>query len=352
MIRMTLPALLLFSCLCFLSCERAIELMPRNEKPTLVVEGMITNQAPPYSILLSFSGNYSRSDTLSANLFINDAIVTIEDDLGNSTICNNVGRGLYLSGDPSFIGTIGRSYKVKVILRDGKQYLSAAETMMPVPAIEKVHVTVDNSFTATRPTRFTISIDAKDPAGTRNYYLWKGLSIAPRKATGVPCGFGCVLGEYCLQEFSSGSANILSDQLIDGNNISKREVMYSPIYWFGKHFIEIKQHSLTQSAFLFWEKYREQVSRTGNIGDPLPAPLEGNIANSADPSDLALGYFGASAVSVKRVKIVPYFLREYLLLSIAGGFIGKGDCSLLYPKAFYNYSDPVEWTGAEIIEVH
>lgn len=338
-------------CLFVVSCEQEIILMPRNEKPSLVVEGTITNQPPPYTVVLSYSGNYSRSDTISGSLFINDATVTIEDDLGNSTPCLNTGRGNYLSSDSAFTGVIGRTYKIKVTLRDRKEYVSAGETMMPVAPIEKVHVVVDNAFTAAQPTKFAISIDTKDPAGTRNYYNWKALSFAPRKATGVPCGFSCRLGEYCLQEYRSRTVNILSDQLIDGNNIMNQVVMYSPIYWFGRHFIEIKQHSLTQSAYLFWEKYKEQVSRTGNIGDPLPAPLEGNIANTTDPSDLALGYFGASAVVVKKVKIVPFFLTEYLLLSIAGGFIEDGDCSILYPKAFYNYADPVEWAGAEIIEV-
>ena len=79
----------------------------------------------------------------------------------------------------------------------------------------------------------------------------------------------------------------------------------------------------------FLAKVDEQTSRTGSIFDPLPASLEGNIYNINQPNELALGYFGASAVSYKRIVIVPMYLKEHLLQGIAGIFIEEGDCSLL-----------------------
>lgn len=344
--------ILIFGSLLLFSCEREIQLRPRNEKPNLVIEGTITNLPPPYSVLLSYSGPYSRADTIASGLYINDATVTIEDNFGNSTTCINKGQGVYQTMDSSFIGVIGRTYKVRVGLSDGKVYISTGETMQPNVPVDKVNVSVDNSFTASRPTRFVISVDVNDPGNNRNYYHWKATSLAPRKATGTPCGLFCLLGEYCLQEFRPEHTYILSDQLINGNRIFNQEVIYSPIYWFGKHFIEVRQYSITRSAYLFWEKYKEQVSRSGSISDPLPAPLEGNVSNMVNPSDVALGYFAASSVTVKRVTVVPFYLREYLLRSMAGGFIGQGDCSVLYPKAFYNYNDPPGWAGSEVIEIH
>jgi hypothetical protein len=73
----------------------------------------------------------------------------------------------------------------------------------------------------------------------------------------------------------------------------------------------------------------EQTTRTGSIFDPLPASPEGNIYNVNHPIELALGYFGAPAVSYKRIIIVPMYLKEHLLQGIAGIFIEEGDCSLL-----------------------
>src|SRR5688500_9831616 len=128
------------SCFTLIACERAIVLMPRNEKPTLVVEGTVTNLPPPYVVQLSYSGNYSRSDTVSDGLYINDATVTISDDLGNTTQCLPAGQGRYLSSDSTFLGTVGRTYKVVVILVDGTRYESGGETMQPVAPVEKVNV--------------------------------------------------------------------------------------------------------------------------------------------------------------------------------------------------------------------
>ena len=90
----------------------------------------------------------------------------------------------------------------------------------------------------------------------------------------------------------------------------------------------------------FLAKVDEQTSRTGSIFDPLPASPEGNIYNINQPNELALGCFGASAVSYKRIVIVPMYLKEHLLQSIAGIFIEEGDCSILYPNAVYDLSDP------------
>ena len=55
----------------------------------------------------------------------------------------------------------------------------------------------------------------------------------------------------------------------------------------------------------FLKKYQEQQSRTGSLFDPVPAPLEGNVYNEANPSQLALGYFSAAGVYRKRYVFDP-----------------------------------------------
>ena len=84
----------------------------RQTSPILVVEGMITTDSTPYAINLSYSGSYTNLYEVAQNqsqYYITDAKVTIEDDPGDSTSCQWIGLGTYLSIDLLFIGKVGQN---------------------------------------------------------------------------------------------------------------------------------------------------------------------------------------------------------------------------------------------------
>ena len=68
-------------------------------------------------------------------------------------------------------------------------------------------------------------------------------------------------------------------------------------------YVEVSQLNYTREAYQFWKRYQDQLNRTGSILDPLPAAIEGNIYNVANPNELALGYFSAAANFKKRLTI-------------------------------------------------
>ena len=90
--------------------------------------------------------------------------------------------------------------------------------------------------------------------------------------------------------------------------------------------------------------------------------LVGNIHNATDTNDVALGYFETSAVVTKKVIILPFFLQEYYLESVAGQYIaGKyvgtsgphpGDCHAAYPNSLNDDTDPTGWGNAQEIDLH
>jgi hypothetical protein len=76
----------------------------------------------------------------------------------------------------------------------------------------------------------------------------------------------------------------------------------------------------------------DQLTRTGSIFDPLPAPVEGNIFLKSNPNKLALGYFGASAVSRKRLVIVEGNEAKMQRIEVSSQvFIPTGGCTLVFP---------------------
>jgi Domain of unknown function (DUF4249) len=338
-----LVLLLLFSCI------RNVEAPIRNVTPTLVVEGWITTDPPPYNINLSYSGKFTNVFLVSEQLFISDAKVTIEDDLGDSTSCTWTGNGTYQSADSSFIGKVGRSYTLKIYLSNGKTYVSKPEKITPVPPIDSVNVVYDSTFiTDIRPTQLILSVNTHDPPGIPNFYRWTAYGYIPRHSVGVLSDM-----RLCEQFLANNEINVFSDQFVDGREIQRQPVFYSPIYWFGKHFIEIKQYSISETAFMFWEHYQVQTNRTGSILDPLPASLKGNVFNQADSSEISLGLFSASAVFSKKIVVVLFYpvLQEYYLLSVAGQYIKTGNCQYVYANALPDDTDAPGWQDAEEIDL-
>ena len=347
------------------SCVRKISPPIRESAATLVVEGTITTDSTPYSINLSYSGSFTNLFEVSQNLskyYITDAKVTIEDNLGDSTSCKWIGLGTYQSTDSNFVGIVGRTYTLKIYLTNGKVYVSKPETITAVPPIDSLTIFHDTThITDVRPDQFIISVNTLDQPATKNYYRWTASGYIARKSWGgscafywAPCGdpFSCLCHAQCDVYSADNDINILSDQLINGREIVQ-PAFYVPIYWFGKDYVQINQYSLSQNAYIFWQQYLTQTNLTGSVLDPQPAPLLGNIYNQSDSSDIALGFFSASAVATKKIIIIPFFIQLYWLESVAGQFIKQGDCQVVYPNALPdNDTGAPGWENAQVIELH
>ncbi|WP_234733603.1 DUF4249 domain-containing protein [Tellurirhabdus bombi] len=317
------------------SCIDRVDLPIRHEKPVLVVEGQITNEAPPYLVRLTYSNPFRYTGELPAEALARNAQVRLSDDAGRSTSLREIlGRpSYYQTVDSTFVGQPGRIYTLSIALSDGKRYVSQPERMQAVPPIDTIYTDVARLNLTTDPFRYMVYVDAQDPAQTENYYRWTATTYSVRLSTGVPCALGssALCYDKCWIPFYHRSLNIFSDQGINGNSIKKRLVAQSPIYALGPHAMEIKQYSLSRQAYQFLRSFQEQQSRVGSIFDPLPTSIIGNIVNADDEKDHVLGYFSASAVTTKRLKEFKDEssrgnLRSYLATLIPQ----QGDCRYLF----------------------
>jgi hypothetical protein len=312
------------------SCLEQVELPYRNLEPKLVVDGEITNESPPYNLRLSYSGRFISGSIVTSRLAVNGARVILTDDKGGTVQFkqNIFEPGLYQT-DQKFQCEIGRTYSLKIEMPDGKSYIVKPQLMKPVAKIAKI--TADKI-----PDFIRFFIDTKDPANSKDYYRWKSYSIALR--------FGC--WAYVRED----AGNILADTYINGNDINQRLVQYSPINSFtpnALHFVEVKQMSVSEEAYLFWQQYEEQRTRTGSIFDPLPATIIGNIVNEKNEKEFALGFFGVSGVSTKRYHIYPPDLTTFsnVQIAISPPYIDntppKVNCQSAYPN--YGEKPPENW---------
>ncbi len=344
------------------SCIKQVDVVTRNEKPFLVVEGSVTTDTVAYTVKLTYSGPIAYSDVIPDQYLEKDAIVTIADDLGNTTPLVYTDQGVYETTDPAYIGTVGRSYSVTVVLKDGRKYISTPEKIKPPVPISNINVSFINKFDMFYPTYLDISIGAKDPAQEENYYRWTFYSWSGRQTKGVSCGLGnCIIYEYCYQKFVDKEVRILSDNSINGNDIKNQTVGRCYIYTYLNDFIDISQVAMTREAYQFWKSYQDQQTRTGGILDPLPASIKGNVHNASNSNDFALGYFSASSVAHKKVILIPYSITPYLFEISARQFIPDQFVAcfdyfpntLLYPPPpDKQYPPPPGWQNAEEIKVY
>jgi hypothetical protein len=79
--------------ICLTSCLEEVQIPLRIESSVLVVDGGITNQSPPYSVRLSYSGNQDNSNDINQNLAVSGARVVLKSDTGDLPITKRVFTG-------------------------------------------------------------------------------------------------------------------------------------------------------------------------------------------------------------------------------------------------------------------
>lgn len=77
-----------------------------------------------------------------------------------------------------------------------------------------------------------------------------------------------------------------------------------------KYSILVKQRALSDDEYNFWKELQKTTQNVGGLFDPMPAQVRGNIVCTSDPSQPAIGYFGAGTVSEQRMFIAWADLPE------------------------------------------
>lgn len=77
-----------------------------------------------------------------------------------------------------------------------------------------------------------------------------------------------------------------------------------------KYLVTIQKLSLSKEAFQFFELVNQQLSVTGDIFDPPPTSIIGNLVNLDEPDRAVIGYFFASDVSQKSAFIPREMLEN------------------------------------------
>ncbi len=321
------------------SCIDQIDLNVDRVKPILVVEGSITTQPGPHIIKISSSARYgSYFDGKITE--VSNAIVLIRDQKNIVTILANKGFGEYTT-PAGFRAVVGNSYTLQIKVAD-KTYYSTPELVTKVPEIDSLIIAY-KKLPSTDPLDFASGVEVysqwRDPGNETNYYMWQSsgtyqiethpedhevfdLILSRMVPDPLDCCAICWIDEFNTDK----SIKILRDNDSNGNLTTNLAAFVTDNgkRYMDKYFITVEQHSISEEAFLFFKLLNNQLSIDGDIFDPPPATIRGNMINLENPDESVIGYFRASDVAVKSIFIPRDILEDTQALKVI-----NNDCRVL-----------------------
>ncbi len=272
----------------FAGCEKVITIDLEEGPERLVVEGRIERiketQSSYQEILLSTTDAFF-SDSSTPK--VSGALVTVSDDLGNTTTFaqSEAEPGLYVTNQLQ--AEIGRTYTLTI--QFGGDTYQARATLLAVAAIDSIYQRfVEDPRPGDRgEDGWRVFIDYTDIAGVENFYLWEQFADGVSQMDGA--------GDDNQRHLIS------KDQFYDGQEVVARNPYEHVAVEPGQEVL-LRQISLSAFAYDYYFLLFEQIGGRF-IFDTPPAPIKGNIENVTDPGRYALGYFGASEVSQAEILI-------------------------------------------------
>jgi len=246
--------------LLFGGCQKVLDLNLNSKDPLIVIEGEISDDTLiPQTVKITKSVNFTENNSFPT---VSGALVTVNDNLGNTVTLNEVSPGVYQN--TTLHGYSGRTYYLSVIA-EGKTYSSVCTMPSKVP-LDTILIGNSSGLSSSKA---AIPV-FHDPAGRGNYYRFK------------------------LYDDSKVSTSILliDDQIIDGF-INNRPLSAPDITIRTNDTIQIKMMCVDKAVY----QYLKDLNNNGGgpNGSATPANPTSNINGAT------LGYFSAQTVQIKKV---------------------------------------------------
>ncbi len=296
-----------------MSCEeRYWPELDANTASALVVDGVITNALPPYTINLSRSSNVESHDYIPMSNYE----VSIVDNFGNEELLNEMEAGRYVSSADGMQGIVGRNYKLILRSPDGRYYNSEFEMLKEPIGIESVYTEVEYEDSETPPYqipgyRFYINTELAQNDSTylfwlldetykfeSDYYIYfyydGTLHPVVNRDTLKNCwGSGRVFPFFVESTLSLSEPRFTHYPLHFVNTKTRKlSVKYSLL---------VNQYTINKNVFRFWNSVKQQNEDGGELYPRQPFQVRGNVYNVDDENELVLGFFMVAGVAQKRI---------------------------------------------------
>ena len=259
---------LIISLFALQSCEDEIMLDLDNDEPRIVIEANISDQAGPYTVLVSRTADYYTPNAINSET---GAKVTITGDNGDSETLTETEVGIYKTAD--LLGKQGVQYTIDVTVQD-----ITYKATVTIPDVKVVIDSIGLEFVEEslfRGEGFYPTVYYNDPPDIENYYQFIPLINGQR--------FDYERNNLDVESSIDDNYWISDDQFSDGN-LSDFDF---PFDLMSGDTISVSLYHLDRSTF----DYLRTLSGVLAGSSVAPSNPLSNFNNGA------LGYFGAYTVS-------------------------------------------------------
>jgi hypothetical protein len=300
------------------SCvERFFPDTETNFSPKLVINGFISADESGQEIVISESSTLEKPELVP----VSGCIVSVEDQDGHSfPFTESAMRGHYRGSFEGSQVIIGSHYRLSVKTPTGKHMLSRYEELLPCPVVDSVSFQLASKATTDpKDTEKGLQfyIDFKGSPEYGNYFRWKLVETYEYHSTWPLDKWLDEEGRHDLPHPDySHFVCYKTDTLADIFVLSTKGFTRNSYENYKLHFVNdrtqrllhkysllVNQYSVTEGAYNYWLNLKKNNQETVNLFGRQPANVKGNIYNANDTTDIALGYFGVSAVRSKRIMI-------------------------------------------------
>jgi len=308
------PAILLIFVCIFITCIDPFTTDLKKFESLLVIDALVTDENSSYTVRLSRTNKTQFSEIS----MLTGALVSILDDTGVSAFLHEAGNGVYKTDSLQFLGKPGRSYKINIATTDGNEYESEFSFMYPVDQIDRIYFSKDqeiqsNGGETVEGIRIYLDSESNDEGRFYRWTYdewWKIVVPDPKKF--IYLNDSTIfevdqVKQICWGNKKSDDIIIQSTDIGGNNRIVKKPILFidsekTPRLLI-KYCIDIKQLSVSEKEYEFWNHLKQINESGGDIFEKQPFPVFSNIHNINDPEETVLGFFQVSAVSHKRIYI-------------------------------------------------
>jgi hypothetical protein len=288
------------------ACETEVtDFKTQNLSSAIVVSGEMSSLAGPYTVRLNYTSAYSPFDvTEFQGQVIPGADVKILDETGASISLRETQKGVYQT-PASFVGQVGKKYKVRILTINGKLIESTLDELKAPLPLSTFSYAFKNAEKVENM-RFDLRASLQDKKGSEDFYFIKRQDFIqflttcpepPPPPAPVP-----VCDCKCWQAPQNTQPILISDFLLDGTSIplALKPVDYQDLT---DVVVQLNVYTVSKEAYMFWKRQEEQRTLGGGLFDKVPAQIIGNLRSVNDPGQQVVGYFLVGGLHRQRLKI-------------------------------------------------
>jgi hypothetical protein len=279
-----------------------------GEEYAIVIEGAVTDRNEAHEVRISWSQPLNPTGPQPS---ISNYNVSVADDAGNEFPFIHAGGGLYLSDSLQFQSVTGRKYRL-LVEGNGHIFESDFMELIPVPGIDSLDAEYEYNeyyYPGQLTPGYQVKLNTYDPTGECRFFRWDFTETWEFR---LPWNYPTIINRICWKSANSTDINIKSTSVLAESRVTNQPVTFitgETDRLTAKYSIMVRQYSLNEEEFIYWENIRKVAFDAGGLYDVVPSSIPSNISCIDDPAVKVLGFFSVSGVAEERLFLENFHLR-------------------------------------------